>query len=280
MKKMLARILLVLTLIPRDLICRGHGEKKDVDLSIVMMAGIAPMKKVLITLLAYMVLATSVAWGQDAIYYYKRGLESSMADKKIEYFTKALQLNPNLTVAYEKRGLHYYFQRKWDKVIQDYAKVVEQRPDWAESYRMLSLAYLKTGRVDEAIAYASRAIELDPLLASAYSYRAEASRLKGRAAEALRDSTKAIQLRGDDRTTARAYKTRAQAHQQLGHGELSAADFNKSFELDPRYAIYRYLASTASLEEIRGMGLFGIIALILVGIFQLSLRAPKKTDLR
>ena len=45
----------------------------------------------------------SLAWGQDAIYFYNRGLESSMANKRIEYFTKAIQLNPNLAEAYEKR---------------------------------------------------------------------------------------------------------------------------------------------------------------------------------
>jgi hypothetical protein len=96
------------------------------------------------------------------------------------------------------------------------------------------------------------------------------------AEEAVLDSTKAINLRGDERTTARAYATRAKAYQQLGHEEQSDADLNKSVELDPRYVLIRYLAGTSNLEGVRRMGLMGIIAVCFVGIFQLSLRAPKK----
>ena len=51
-----------------------------------------------------------------------------------------------------------------------------------------------------------------------------------------------------------------------------------SVELDPRYALIRYLTGTADLEGMRKMGLIGIVALILVGVFQLSLRAPRKED--
>jgi hypothetical protein len=86
----------------------------------------------------------------------------------------------------------------------------------------------------------------------------------------------AIDLRGDDRTTAKAYATRAKAHLQLGHEEQSNSDFDKSVQLDPRYVLIRYLAGTTDLEGVRRMGLMGIIAISAVGIFQLSLRAPKK----
>ena len=102
--------------------------------------------------------------------------------------------------------------------------------------------------------------------------------LKGMAEDALRDSTKAINLRGDARTMANAYKTRAKAYQQMGNIELSDADFDKSFELDPRYALVRYLASGSSLKSVQRMGLFGIIALVFIGVFHLSLRAPEKKD--
>ena len=47
-------------------------------------------------------------------------------------------------------------------------------------------------------------------------------------------------------------------------------------ELDPRYVLIRYLAGTSSLEGVRQMGLMGIIAICFVGIFQLTMRAPRK----
>ena len=233
------------------------------------------MKKLLFTLLTYMML-TTVAWGHDAMYFYNQGVQSSLANRKIDYFTKALRLNPNLVEAYEKRGFHYYYQRRFDNAIQDYTKAIELNPDDSFAYQMRGLAYLKKGDLQGATDSLSRAIELDPKMASAYAARAEAYHLKGMEDEAIRDATTAIHSRGNERTTANAYATRAKAYQQLGYETLSDADFNKSFELDPRYVLYRYLASTASLESVRRMGLFGIIALLFVGIFQLSLRAPRK----
>jgi tetratricopeptide (TPR) repeat protein len=234
------------------------------------------MKRILIALITYMMVATSAAWAQDAMYFYKRGVESNLANKKISFFTKALELNSNLVEAYEKRGLHYYFQRRYDKAIQDYTKVIELKRDRAQAYRMRGSSYLKKGVPESAIEDLSRAIDLDPKVAIAYGDRAEAYRLAGMPGEAVHDSTMAIDLRGDERTTAKAYATRAKAHLQLGHQEQSDSDFDKSVQLDPRYVLIRYLSGATNLEGVRRMGLMGIIAICFVGIFQLSLRAPKK----
>jgi tetratricopeptide (TPR) repeat protein len=221
-------------------------------------------------------LLASVAWSQDAVYFYKQGLQSSLANRRIQYFSKALQLNPNLAEAYEKRGFHYYYQRRFDRAIYDYTKVIELKPNEPEPYRMRGQAYLKKGNLASAIDSLNRAIELDPKMAGAYGLRAEAYRLTGMAEKAVQDATTAIHLRGNERTTANAYATRAKAYQQLGEIKLADSDFNRSFELDPRYAVIRYLASTASLESVRRMGLFGLVALLFVAIFQLGLQAPRK----
>jgi tetratricopeptide (TPR) repeat protein len=234
------------------------------------------MRKLLLTVLTYMMVTTSVAWAQDAMYYYKLGIDSSLANKRVGYFTKALELNPNLLEAYEKRALHYYYQRRYDKAIRDYTKVIELNPHGADAYRMRGSAYLKKEELDPAIKNLNRAIELNPKVASAFGFRAEAYRLAGMATEAVRDSTAAIGLRGDERTTAIAYRTRAKALLELGYEEESDADFNKSVELDPRYVLIRYLTGTSSLEGVRRMGLMGIIAICFVGIFQLTMRAPRK----
>jgi tetratricopeptide (TPR) repeat protein len=211
------------------------------------------MKRMLIALLTYMMVTASAAWAQDAMYFYNLGIDSSLANTKIKYFTKAVELNPNLVEAYEKRAIHYYFQRRYDRAIQ-----------------------LKKGELEPAIYNLSRSIELDPKVAKAFGNRAEAYRLSGMATEAVQDSTTAIALRGDERTTATAYKTRAKALLELGYEEESDADFNKSVELDPRYVLIRYLTGTSSLEGVREMGLVGILAICFVGIFQLAMRAPRK----
>jgi tetratricopeptide (TPR) repeat protein len=234
------------------------------------------MKKMLLTVLTYMMVTTSVAWAQDAMHFYKLGIDSSLANTKIKYFTKAVELNPNLVEAYEKRAIHYYFQRRYDNAIRDYTRIIELKPNRAEAYLMLGSALLKKGELEPAIYNLSRAIELDPKVARAFGNRAEAFRLSGMVTEAVRDSTEAIGLRGDERTTATAYRTRAKALLELGHEEESDADFNKSVELDPRYVLIRYLTGTSSLEGVRQMGLVGIIVICFVGIFQLYMRAPQK----
>ena len=269
------------------------------------------IKKIFFVILTYMCLAITPALGQDAMDFYNRGLKSSLSYKKIEHFTKALQLDPNLMEVYEKRAIHYYFRRWFDNAIQDYSKVVELKPHNVDAYLMMGRAYLWKGKglgikgeinnlisqlrkqrnpeyselLDRAIESFSRAIELDPQLASAYSYRAEAYCVMGMLDQASRDATTAIKLRQDPQSTAGAYFTRAEIYRRLGKGELYEADFRKAIALDPYSSDYpplhvplmlRYSVDNASLKAVRRLGLVGIIVLIFVVVFQLTLRAPRK----
>ena len=63
-------------------------------------------------LLTLFLLSAQPAHAEDAMDYFQRGLRGSVTRKKIEYFSKALELDPKLAAAYEKRGLLYYFQEK------------------------------------------------------------------------------------------------------------------------------------------------------------------------
>jgi tetratricopeptide (TPR) repeat protein len=141
--------------------------------------------------------------------------------------------------------------------------------------------------LERAIDNFSHAIDLDPQLASAYSYRAKAYRIKGMMEEAARDSTMVIQLRRDQQSMARAYATRARIYRELGQDELSEANFRKSVELDPYSPdypplhvplIYPCISDTPTLKIISRLGLVGIIILVFVVIFKLTLTAPQKKD--
>ena len=101
------------------------------------------MKRTIATTFACLWLVVSSARGQDATEFYNRGLNSPLAYKKIEYFTKAIQLNPSLAEAYEKRAIHYYFQWQLDKAIQDYTRVIALKPNGAGAYLMRGLAHFK-----------------------------------------------------------------------------------------------------------------------------------------
>ena len=246
------------------------------------------MKKAIAVVISCVLLTALTAWGQDAMQFYDLGLKSSMTKRKIDYFTKALELDPNLSVAYEKRGMLYYFQENYPDTIQDFQNVAYLKPFNSETYVMLGLAFMKQGNLDEAIANLSRAIELDAQGAAAYSHRSEVFRLNGMIEESIQDATMAIKLGGSGPNIGRAFTTRSKAYRELGYNELADADFKKALKLDPDYYMYSMLTSTellanwagesSRLESVGQMGVALIVALLFVVIFKLTMSTPKKDD--
>ena len=83
--------------------------------------------------------------------YFNLGLDSTFTPTKIKYFSKALELDPSFAEAYEKRGMLYFFQEKFDKVIRDFQANIRLAPQRAEAHRMLGMGYLKSGYYEQAI---------------------------------------------------------------------------------------------------------------------------------
>jgi len=242
------------------------------------------MKKLLVAIILYFIAVP--AWGYNAAYFYKLGLDSTWSNTKINYFTRAIELNPALSGAYEQRGMLYYFQEHYTKMIRDFLKVTKLSPDNANGYTMLGVAYFKKKDYDSAVSNLTRAIELKPKLAEAYGYRAEAYRLKGMLDLAVQDATRTIEIGGNKRTIGKAYSTRVKAYRELGEIERADEDFKKAVDLDPAYDIYKSFTTTEFLADlagrsgsIKGVGRMGasmMAAIFLVLIFKLTLPAPKK----
>ena len=244
------------------------------------------MKKLLTVIIVFVCYIAGPAWGYDAEYFYKLGMNSTMSNTKINYFTRAIELNPALSAAYEERGMLYYYQEHYTEMIRDFLKVTKLSPDNENSYTMLGVAYFKKNDYDSAVSNLTRAIESKPELAEAYGYRAEAYRLKGMLDLAVQDATRTIEIGGNKRTIGKAYSTRAKAYRELGENERAEADLQMAVNLDPAYDIYRsfttteYLADSAGRSgSIKGVGRMGaamMAAIFLVLIFKLTLPAPKK----
>ena len=235
------------------------------------------MRRAIILLFTITLLCTVPAQGQEAMKYFNLGEQSSVTRNKIEYFTRALELDPNLLEAYKKRGMLYYYQENYDKVIQDYETYIEFAPATAEAYRMAGIGYLNKGLYQSALYYFSQAMEMEPEQVEAYASRAETYRLMGRDDEAMRDATRATELRGDPRSRADAYKTIFKIHWKRGQDKLARANYRKSVELDPRITLWRYPDKKyPSPEEVSRVGLFGIIGIAFVLIFGAKLRPPDK----
>jgi tetratricopeptide (TPR) repeat protein len=244
------------------------------------------MKKILTAVIVFISYFACPAWGNDASHFFKLGMDSDLANTKIHYFTKAIELNPSLSVAYEERGMLYYFQEHYAKMIHDFLKVTQLSPDNANGYTMLGVAYLKKKDYQAAVSNLTRSIELKSGVANPYGYRAEAYRLMGMPELAVQDATRAIKIGGKKRIIGRAYSTRAKAFKELGEKKQAEADLKIAVDLDPAYDIYKYFTTTEYLADSAGrsgsvkgigwMGAAGMIAIAFVLIFKLTLPPPKK----
>jgi len=237
------------------------------------------MQRKIICYLIFFMMSVSSVYAENATDYFMRGLKSTSTRTKIKYFSKALELAPNLTEAYEKRGLLYYYQGKYNNSIEDYQTFIELSAPKTEAYRMLGMGYLKNGDYRSAIYNFTRAIEIDSKLASAYSNRAAAHFLSDNYDLTILDSTKAIELGGNPQDIADAYRTRAKAFRKTGRNELSAEDIRSSWQIDPRYAYYyKALYGYANPESMKKAGLVGVIGIAFLLLFKFKLKPPEKDD--
>jgi tetratricopeptide (TPR) repeat protein len=237
------------------------------------------MQKKVICYLIFFIMSAGSVCAENAMDYFVRGLKSTSTRTKIKYFSKALELAPDMTEIYEKRGVLYFFQGKFDNVIEDFQTFIELSPPKSEAYRMLGMGYLKKGDNPSAIKNFTRAIEINSKNASAYTNRAEAHFLCGNYDLTVLDSTRAIELGGNPRDIADAYRTRAKAFRKTDRNELSIADIRSSWQIDPRYAIYyKALYGYASPEGMRKAGLIAVIGIVFLLLFKFKLKPPEKDE--
>jgi tetratricopeptide (TPR) repeat protein len=169
-------------------------------------------------------------------YFYSGYSKANLKDYNgaITDYTKAIELNPNLAIAYNNRGLQKCDLKDYYGAIADYTKAIELNPNNAKAYssRGTSKAYLKD--YYGAIADHTKAIKLNPNDAETYYNRAHSkANLKGYYG-AIADYTKAIELNPNN---ADAYSNRGGSKENLEDYYGAIADYTKAIELNPNLAI-------------------------------------------
>ncbi|MBN2224439.1 MAG: tetratricopeptide repeat protein [Deltaproteobacteria bacterium] len=132
-----------------------------------------------------------LAYGQTAEDWLKKGREETNPEIQVDYFTRAIRLNPELADAYTCRGTANGDLGRYDRAVADYTKAIELNPDNAQTYNNRGYAYEKLGSYDKAVADYTRAIRIEPHYSSAYNNRGVAYYSLGRIDEALADFDKA-----------------------------------------------------------------------------------------
>lgn len=89
----------------------------------------------------------------------------------IEYFNKAIEINPNYKYGYFNRATAYAKLEDYQNAINDYNKVIDLDVNWADAYRFRGLTYYNMNLYNEAISDFNTLIKFNILDAQAYYLR-------------------------------------------------------------------------------------------------------------
>lgn len=184
--------------------------------------------------------------------------------KKIELYTKLINLDPNVAAAYFNRGYVYDEIGEYGKALDDINKSIELNSNDADAYCIRGIIYNHLGDDHSALknynkaieldskhvnAYCNRgyiydnigeyekalydlnmAIELDPNHATSFNNRANVYLHKHKIEQAMENIQKAIELEED----ADQYDTRGSIYLEMREYDSAIKDFTKAIELSPK----------------------------------------------
>jgi tetratricopeptide (TPR) repeat protein len=175
---------------------------------------------------------------KNAINYNKVGDEyyfQKNYNRAVEYYTKAIELEPNNANYYKNRSVSYNWLKEYEKAIADTSKAIELDPDKALYYYGRGVNYHELKEYEKAIADKSKAIELDPNNAEYYNSRGKNySRLK-EYEKAIADNSEAIKL---DTNNVKYYRFLIRLLCRINDFDNAQINLNKIISLDGKSAIY------------------------------------------
>jgi serine/threonine protein kinase len=107
----------------------------------------------------------------EAEEYYNKGREASkdgLRELAIEYYEKAISIDPNHANAYNNMGVAYGEQQNYTQAINCYQKAISIDPNHANAYNNMGVAYGEQQNYSQAISWYRKAISIDPNHAKAY----------------------------------------------------------------------------------------------------------------
>jgi len=177
---------------------------------------------------------------QYAAAYNNRGDAYQALGKENEAFqdfSTAIRFNPEFAPAYINRGNIYENRRKHEEAIQDFSTAIELEPKYTLAYNNRGTSYKNLGRYEKALQDFNKAIQLEPKFVSAHFNRGDVYRKMGKDHEAIKDYTKAIEL---DRNNAVALNNRGLSYNNLGMYQKAIQDYKRSIEISPDYSAAYY----------------------------------------
>jgi protein O-mannosyl-transferase len=214
-----------------------------------------PLKAVLIGVLsAYAILLSiltyqhSKVW-MDGISLWKDALKKNPSDvaynklgaayvkpkeyqKAMEYFNKAIVLNPEYSQAYNNRAAANICLHRYEAAIPDFDKAIALNPEYSLAYVGRGVAKLTLKKYEASISDFNNAISLDPAQANFYYNRGSFWYDINKPDKALADYDKALSI---DPFYTGALNDRGLIKRRLKDYEGAMKDFNKAISIDPLY---------------------------------------------
>ena len=167
-------------------------------------------------------------------------------DAAVDYYNKALAINPGLAVAHSNLGSVLQSQGKPDAAEQSLRRAIELNPDFADAQINLGNALQSKGQLEEAAACFQRAIKLSPENADAFYNLGNVYRDLKRAEEAEASYRKALAINprsiGALSCLAGLLMERKRSEEALGY-------FRQVIEIEPGNAVASHMIASLTKEN-------------------------------
>ena len=151
--------------------------------------------------------------------------ESMDREGSITHYSNAIELDPQMAVAYNNRGTVHGANGDFALALLDFNKAIELDPDEPIVYGNRGLVHSDKGEIGLALSDFNKAIELDPEDPVAYNYRGNSHIDNGDFQAALSDFNKAIELDPEDDI---AYFNRGLLRLMLGENDGAKSDLENA----------------------------------------------------
>ena len=168
-----------------------------------------------------------------AQHWFELGYSATDPYEQIRFYTKAIQLDADLVMAYNNRGHTYAGNGDYNLAIADYIEAIRLDPELVLAYNNRGCSHVANGNYAAAIADYTQAIRLDPEDAVAHNNRGYIRAKEGEFYMALEDINEAIRLGHE---SVHVYDSRAFVRWQMGDYDSAISDCNIALKLHSDYA--------------------------------------------
>jgi tetratricopeptide (TPR) repeat protein len=160
----------------------------------------------------------------------------------VECFDKAIQINPDNTIAWNNRGTALVQMDRLEEALKCYDEAIKINPNNAMAWNNKSLALGRMSTLEEAIKSVDKAIRINPNFFMAWSSKGWVLGQIGRLEESVDCYDKAIQINSND---AEVWYNKGWALEEMENHEEAIKCYDKAIRINPNHAKAWYNKSWA-----------------------------------